>query len=97
MKIIHIIVQNNTYIRVAGCLNNLVLRNKYRKKVTKSKIYKTTARPIMTYVLETRAETSITRQILEANEIKLLRETVGKTIIDRIRSQQVGILRHPSN
>jgi hypothetical protein len=43
----------------------------------------------MTYALETRAETSRTRQILEANEMKILRKIVGKTKIDRIRSQQI--------
>jgi hypothetical protein len=41
----------------AGCLNDLVWRNKYMRKETKSKIYKATVRPIMTYALETRAET----------------------------------------
>ena len=40
------------------------------KKETKSKIYKATVRPIMTYTLETRAETLKIRQMLEANETK---------------------------
>ena len=40
----------------------------------------------MTYALETRTETS---KILEANEMKVLRKIVGKTKIDRIRSQQI--------
>ena len=44
----------------------------------------------MTYALETRAETSRTRQMLEVNEMKVLRKIVGKTEIDRIRSQQIG-------
>jgi hypothetical protein len=70
-------------------LNDLVWRNKYVRKETKSKIYKATVRPIMTYALETRAETSRTRQMLEANEIKVLRKIVDKTKIDRIRSQQI--------
>ena len=53
---------------------------------TESKIYKATLRPIMAglYGLETRAETSTTRQMLEANEIKVLRKIVGKTKIDAI-------------
>ena len=42
--------------RVAGCLNYLVWRNKYMRKETKSKMYMATVRPIMTYVLVTRAE-----------------------------------------
>ena len=42
-------------------------------------IYKATVRPIMTYPLETRAETK-TKQILEVNDMKLLREILGKKI-----------------
>ena len=44
----------------------------------------------MTYALETSAEASKTRQTLEVNEMKVLRAIVGKTKIDRIRSQQIG-------
>ena len=36
-----------------------------------------------------RAETLKNRQMLEANEMKVLRKIVGKTKIDRIRSQQI--------
>ena len=43
----------------------------------------------MTHALETRAVTLITRQMLEANEIKVLRTIIGKTKVDRIRSQQI--------
>ena len=35
----------------------------------------------MTHALETRAETSKTRQMFEANEMKVLRKLVGKTKI----------------
>ena len=49
------------------------------RKETKSKIYKATVRPIMEYALETRAETSKIRQLLEANEMKILRKIVSKT------------------
>ena len=55
------------------------------RKETKSKIYKATVRPIMAYALET----AKTRQMLEANEMKVLRKLVGKPKIDRIRSQQI--------
>ena len=48
-----------------------------------------TVRPIMTYTLETRVETSKATQMLEANEMKILRKIV-KTKIERIRSQQIG-------
>ena len=43
----------------------------------------------MTYALETRAETSKTRQMLEAIGMEILRKIFGKTKIDRIRSQQI--------
>ena len=43
----------------------------------------------MTYALETKAETSNTRQMLEANMMTVLRKIVGKTKIDRIRSQKM--------
>jgi hypothetical protein len=43
----------------------------------------------MTYALETRTETSKTRQMLEVNEMKILRKIVGKPKIGRIRSQQI--------
>ena len=73
---------------MAVCLNDLVWRNKYAREETKSKIYKATIRPIMTYALETRAETLKTRRMLEANQMTVLRKIVGKTKTDRIRSQQ---------
>ena len=43
----------------------------------------------MTNSLETRAERTKNRQKFEANEMKALRKIVGKTKIDRIRSQQI--------
>ena len=49
---------------------------------TKSKIYKTTICQIMIYALETRAEISRTRKMLEVNEMKVLRKIVGKTKIE---------------
>ena len=44
-------------VRVAGCLNDLGRRNKYMRKETKSKIYKTTVSPMMIYSPEIRVET----------------------------------------
>ena len=52
----------------------------YMKKETKSKIYKVTVRPIMIYALDTRSRNiKKNRQMLEADEVKLLRKIVGKT------------------
>ena len=46
------------------------------RMTTKWKIYKGTVRPIMVYALEKLK----TREMLEANEIKVLRKEVGKII-----------------
>ena len=48
------------------------------RKETKSKIHKATVRPTMTYALETREGTSRTRQMLEANEMKVVRKIDSK-------------------
>ena len=66
-----------------------VWKSKYMSKVAKSNICKATVRPIMTYSLETRAETRKIRQMLKVNEIKVQRKIVGKTKIDRLRSQEI--------
>ena len=58
------------------------------RKETEYKIYKANVFPTMTYVLETKARTWKTRQILETNEMKIPRKIVGKTKRDRIRSKQ---------
>ena len=54
------------------------------EKETKSKIYNTAVRPIMTYALETRAEANNNRN-LEENEMKVLRKIAGKIKMDRIK------------
>ena len=55
---------------------------------TKSKILDSTVCPIMTYAQDTSTEKTRTRQMLEANETKILRK-VSKTKIDRKGSQQI--------
>ena len=47
-------------------------------KINIQKIHKATVRPIMPYTLETRAETSRTRQMLEANKVKVLTKLLAK-------------------
>ena len=64
-------------------------KQKYENGEKKSEIYNVTVCPIMTYALETRAKTLKIRQMLEANRMKVLRKIVGKTKIDRIRSQHM--------
>jgi hypothetical protein len=46
------------------------------------KISKATVRSIMTYALETRSKTPKNRQMLEANEMKVPRKTIGYTKIE---------------
>lgn len=42
--------------KVAGCLNDVIWRNKHLRQDTKVRIYRTTVRPIMTYTSETRRQ-----------------------------------------
>ena len=65
--------------RTTACLNNIKWNNRYIGIEVKSRIYKSAIRPILTYTAETRPETSKTRQILEATEIKVVRKIAGKT------------------
>jgi hypothetical protein len=55
----------------------------------KVSIYKINVRPVLTYASETRAETTYTQQLLRTTEMKLLREIHGKTLRDKIRSDQL--------
>lgn len=75
--------------KIAGCLNDVIWRNKHLKKHTKARVYKTTIRPIMTYTAETRADTARTRRLLETTEMKILRRISGKTLLDRERNENI--------
>ena len=55
----------------------------------KTRIYKTTVRPVLTYKAETRAETTPTQQILRTTEMKIIRAIHGETLRDKIRSEQL--------
>ena len=62
-----------------------------------NRVYSATIRPIMTYVIEARMEKQKIRQMMEANEQKVLRKIVGETKIDRIKNQtNQRILRYPT-
>ena len=56
---------------------------------TKTRTYKTTVRPVLTYAAETRAETTPTQQILRTTEMKIIRAIHGKTLRDKIRSEHL--------
>ncbi|CAG9835898.1 unnamed protein product [Diabrotica balteata] len=75
--------------KIAGCLNNTIWRNPHINTDVKSRIYKATIRPIMTYTSETRPDTSKTQQLLETAEMRLLRRITGNTLRDRMRSEEI--------
>ena len=53
------------------------------------RIYKTNVRRVLTYASETRAETTYTQQLLRTTEMKIIRAVRGKTLRDKIRSDQL--------
>ncbi|KAI4480031.1 hypothetical protein M0802_014287 [Mischocyttarus mexicanus] len=63
---------------VSGALKNIIWRNKYLRKETKTRIYKTCVRPILTYAIEIRTDTKRTKQALRTAEMNILRPIVGK-------------------
>ncbi|XP_055378925.1 uncharacterized protein LOC129610383 [Condylostylus longicornis] len=81
--------QTNKASLISGCLRQVVWRNKYMSQEAKVKIYKTCVRPISTYALECRADTSITKQKLRATEMKTLRKICDKTLRDQIKSAEI--------
>jgi stage III sporulation protein SpoIIIAA len=44
---------------------------------------------VLTYALETRAETTYTQQLLQTAEMKIIRAIHGKRLRDKIRSDQL--------
>ena len=75
--------------RVAGCLNNLIWYNKNIRIETKSRIYKTVVRPMLTYSSETAAITSKIKNKMASCEMKILRKIAGHTLRDRIRNTNI--------
>jgi hypothetical protein len=65
--------QANKASTVAGCLKATVWRNKDMLKESKVKIYKTCIRPILTYGIESRADTVRTKSLQLTKEMKTLR------------------------
>ena len=74
---------------ISGCLYNLIWLNKYMSTESKVRIYKTIVRPVLTYTSETRAETTYTQQLLRTIEMKTISAIHGKTLRDKIRSDQL--------
>ena len=74
---------------VAGCLKNVVWRNKDMLKRSKVRIYKTCVRPILAYGIETRADTFRTKSPFRTTEMKTLRPIAGVTLHDRVRNSEI--------
>jgi hypothetical protein len=73
---------------ISSCLYNLIWFNKYMSTECKVHIYKTNMRRVLTYASETRAETTYT-QLLWTTKMNIIRVIHGKTLRDKIRSDQL--------
>jgi hypothetical protein len=54
---------------------------------TKVGIYRSAVRPIRTYSVETRDDTSKTKQLSEITKMNTLRKAVGKTRLDHVTNE----------
>jgi hypothetical protein len=70
--------------RISGCLYNLIWLNKYMSTESKVRIFKTNMCPVLTYA----SETTYSQQ-LRTTEMKTIRAIHGKTLRDKIRSDQL--------
>ncbi|XP_045475000.1 uncharacterized protein LOC123680922 [Harmonia axyridis] len=75
--------------QITGYLNTMVWQNKYMLQETKVRLYKAMVRPIMTYAVETRAETERTKQKLRTIEMRILRRISGVTLRDRQTNKSI--------
>jgi hypothetical protein len=76
--------------RISGCLNDAIWPNKYLRLEAKVRIYKSVVRPILTYYVETRADISKTKQLLETTEMNTLKKLVGKIRSDHVTNQDIS-------
>ncbi|XP_045466793.1 uncharacterized protein LOC123675479 [Harmonia axyridis] len=81
--------QANKAARISGALRDIVWNNKHMRNQTKIRIYKTIVRPIMTYGIETRADTKVMKNALRTTEMKVLRNVLGLTLRDRRRNEDI--------
>lgn len=70
-------------MKVSSCLRQTIWRNEFMTTESKLKVYKTTVRPLLTYAVETRADTRGTKQKMNNVEMKVLRSIKGITLRDR--------------
>ena len=75
--------------RISGCLYNLIRKNKFISPESKTRIYKSWNRPVITYGAEARADTVHTQQLLRTTEMRIVRTIHGETLRDRIYSKEL--------
>jgi len=69
--------QTSKATRISGYLKEIIWRNKYMKREAKIRIYKICIRLIMTYAVETRADTKKTKSMIRTTEMRTLRVITG--------------------
>ncbi|XP_045461751.1 uncharacterized protein LOC123671811 [Harmonia axyridis] len=79
--------QTNKAARISDALRDIVWNNKHMRKDSKSRIYKTIVRPMMTYAIETRADAKVMKNALRTTEMQVLRNILGFTLRDKKRNE----------
>ena len=74
---------------ISGYLRDVIWRNKHLSIESKTRIYKTCVRPVMTYAIETRAENTTTKRMLRTTEMSILRAMSGISLLQHIRSEEI--------
>ncbi|XP_055380820.1 uncharacterized protein LOC129611625 [Condylostylus longicornis] len=74
---------------ISGYLKDVIWKNKHMNIRSKTRIYKTCIRPIITYAIESRADTKKTENIMSAAEMATLRSITGYTRYDHKRNDEV--------
>lgn len=75
--------------RISGCMRTAIWKSTVIDTKTKTHIYKTCVRPVLTYAAETRADTTTTKCMLRTTEMQTLRSITGYTRLDKIRSEAI--------
>jgi hypothetical protein len=76
------------YKRAMGIINHIFKPSLIKKRI-RIKIYKTLARPILTYGSEAWTVCKSSRTRITANEMKFLRRTAGYTKLDKKRNTEI--------
>lgn len=76
-------------LKTAAALNSIIFCNNYISTAVKTRIYKTSIRPIITYGAECRTDTTRTKSAINATEMRILRRIQKKTRRDRFRNEEI--------